>query len=86
MYDTQLTRGEYDALRERYEAIMDYAQSFDGYTYAKEVWETDHYPDKLDEVKQAGWVSDSKDELRACLFLKQRAEIPHFPHDATSVN
>lgn len=61
-----------DPNKNRYEDLIEYALRIDGYDYAKNVWRTDDYVEKLYSFKHdKNWVGSFED-LSCCLFLLQR--------------
>ena len=61
----------------RYEERIEYALTIDGYAYAKDVWNEDALSGecrhRIDSIESAGAAGYSFEELRALLFLTQRA-------------
>jgi hypothetical protein len=65
-----------DPSLEDYDALIDYALTFDGYRYAEEVWNvapfTQEHWHKVQSFTKRGRWSGSFEDLRACLFAYQR--------------
>jgi len=65
-----------DPFLEDYDALIDYALTFDGYRYAEEVWNvgpfTQEHWNKVQSFTKRGRWSGSFEDLRACLFAYQR--------------
>ncbi len=61
-----------DPNKNRYEDLIEYALRIDGYEYARNVWCTDDYVEKLYSFKHdENWIGSFED-LSCCLFLLQR--------------